>query len=131
MAAVLRYGSAGSLVALVLAGGIGWLIDGMPGLWGGVLGIAIPVGFFSVTVIVALLTLRVRPEVFGAAILGSWIIKLIALIGVLALLSSSDFYNRVIFFIAFVIGTIGYLACEAVIVMRTRVPYIEPHPHQP
>lgn len=131
MAAVLRYGSAGSLVALVLAGGIGWLIDGMPGLWGGVLGIAIPVGFFSVTVIVALLTLRVRPEVFGAAILGSWIIKLIALIGVLALLSGSDFYNRVIFFIAFVIGTIGYLVSEAVIVMRTRVPYIEPHPHQP
>jgi hypothetical protein len=130
MTAVLRWGSAGSLVALVLAAGIGWLVDGTAGLWGGVLGIAIPVGFFSITVIVALLTLHVRPEVFGAAILGSWVIKLILLIAVLAVLSGADFYNRTVFFIAFLVGTLGYLVAEAVIVVRTRVPYIEPHPHQ-
>jgi hypothetical protein len=130
MTAVLKYGSAGSLAALVLAAGIGWLADGSAGLWGGILGIAIPVGFFSITVIVALLTLRVRPEIFGAAILGSWILKLIALIAVLALLSGADFYNKTVFFIAFLVGTIGYLVGEAVIVMKTRVPYIEPETPQ-
>lgn len=130
MTAVLKYGSAGSLAALVLAAGLGWLVDGSAGLWGGILGIAIPVGFFSITVIVALLTLRVRPEIFGAAILGSWILKLIALIAVLALLSNADFYNKTVFFIAFLVGTIGYLVGEAVIVMKTRVPYIEPETPQ-
>jgi hypothetical protein len=130
MTAVLKYGSAGSLAALVLAAGLGWLVDGSSGMWGGILGIAIPVGFFSITVIVALLTLRVRPEIFGAAILGSWILKLIALIAVLALLSNADFYNKSIFFIAFLVGTIGYLVGEAAIVMKTRVPYIEPQTPQ-
>ena len=131
MGAVLRWGSLGALVALLLAGGIGWLVDGAAGLWGGLLGIAIPVSFFSITVIVALLTLRVRPEVFGAAILGSWVLKLIVLIIVLALLSGADFYTRTVFFIAFVVGTVGYLLMEAVIVLRTRVPYVEPNTPRP
>lgn len=126
MTAVLRWGSLGSLIAMVVAVVIGFLIAGMPGLWGALLGIAIPVAFFSITVIVALVTVRVRPEVFGAAILGSWLIKIVVLIAVLAVLSRADFYDRGIFFAAFVVGTVGYLVTEAIIVVRTRVPYIEP-----
>lgn len=126
MAAVLRWGSLGSLIAMVVAVVVGFLIAGMPGLWGALLGIAIPVTFFSITVIVALVTVRVRPEVFGAAILGSWLIKIVVLIAVLAVLSRADFYDRGIFFAAFVVGTVGYLVTEAIIVVRTRVPYIEP-----
>lgn len=126
MTAVLRWGSLGSLIAMVVAIVIGFLIAGMPGLWGGLLGIAIPVAFFTITVVVAVVTVRVRPEVFGAAILGSWLIKIVVLIAVLAVLSRADFYNRAIFFAAFVVGTVGYLVTEAIIVVRTRVPYIEP-----
>ncbi len=126
MSAVLKWGTIGSIVAMVLAGAIGWLAAGSAGLWGGVLGIVIPVAFFSITVIVALVTLRVNPQVFGAAILGSWVVKIVLLIAVLAVLSSTDFYSRTVFFIAFVIGTIGYLLTEAIIVIKTRVPYLEP-----
>lgn len=126
MSAVLKWGTGGSLVAVVLAAGVGWLVDGSAGLWGGVLGIAIPVVFYSITVIVALVTLRVRPEVFGAAILGSWVVKIAVLIGVLAALSNADFYSRGAFFVAFVVGTVGYLVAEALIVVKTRVPFIEP-----
>ncbi len=126
MRAVLRWGTLAALGALVVAGGVGYLIDGTSGLWGGVLGIAVPVAFFTVTVVVALVTVRLRPEILGAAILGSWIVKLIILIAVLAALSNADFYNRTVFFIAFTLGTVGYLVLEAVIVVRTRVPYTEP-----
>ena len=126
MTAVLRWGTAGSLVALVVAGGLGYLVAGTQGLWGGVLGIAIPVAFYSITVIVAVVTVRVRPEIFGAAILGSWVLKIAVLIGVLAVLRDATFYSRGAFFVAFVVGTVGYLVAEAVIVVRTRVPYLEP-----
>lgn len=111
---------------MVLAAGVGWLVDGSAGMWGAILGIAIPVAFYSITVIVALVTLRVRPEVFGAAILGSWVVKIAVLIGVLAALSNADFYSRGAFFVAFVVGTVGYLVAEALIVVKTRVPFIEP-----
>lgn len=126
MTAVLRWGSLGSLAALVVAAMIGYLVAGTAGLWGAVLGIAIPVIFYSITVVVAVVTVRVRPEVFGAAILGSWVVKIAVLIGVLAILSGATFYSRGAFFIAFVVGTVGYLVAEAVIVVRTRVPYLEP-----
>jgi len=126
MAAVLRWGTAGSVVALLAAGAIGFLLAGSPGFWGVVLGIAIPVAFYSITVIVAVVTVRVRPEIFGAAILGSWVVKIAVLIAVLALLRDADFYSRGAFFVAFVAGTVGYLVAEAVIVVRTRVPYLEP-----
>jgi len=116
MTAVLRWGTTGSIV----------VIAGSQGLWGGILGIVIPVAFFSITVVVALVTLRVNPQVFGAAILGSWVVKIVLLIVVLAVLSGADFYSRTVFFIAFVIGTIGYLLTEAIIVIKTRVPYLEP-----
>lgn len=126
MRAVLRWGTLAAVGALILAGVVGYLVDGSSGLWGGVLGIAVPVAFFTVTVIVAIVTVRLRPEILGAAILGSWILKLIILIAVLAALSNADFYNRTVFFIAFTLGTVGYLILEAVIVVRTRVPYTEP-----
>jgi hypothetical protein len=126
MSAVLKWGTAGSVIAMVIAAGVGLAVDGSAGMWGGILGIAIPVVFYSITVIVALVTLRVRPEVFGAAILGSWVVKIAVLIGVLAALSDADFYSRGAFFVAFVIGTVGYLVAEAVIVVKTRVPFIEP-----
>jgi hypothetical protein len=129
MTAVLRWGSMGSLIAMVVAALVGWLIDGPAGMWGGILGIAIPVAFYSITVIVAVVTVRLRPELFGAAILGSWIVKIAVLIAVLAVLSRADFFNRGVFFAAFVVGTIGYLVAEAIIVVRTRVPYIEPRSH--
>lgn len=126
MSAVLKWGTVGSVVVMVLAAGVGWLVDGSAGMWGAILGIAIPVAFYSITVIVALVTLRVRPEVFGAAILGSWVVKIAVLIGVLAALSNADFYSRGAFFVAFVVGTVGYLVAEALIVVKTRVPFIEP-----
>ena len=126
MRRVLRLGTGGFLAALPIATLVGFLLDGASGAWGALLGMAIPVGFFSVTAAVALWTVRVRPEWLGAAVLGSWLIKVIVLIAVLAWLSNADFYNRAIFFVTLLIGTIGYLVVEAAIVLRTRVPYVDP-----
>lgn len=126
MRRVLRLGTGGFLAALPLATLIGFVIDGASGAWGALLGMAIPVAFFSVTAAIALWTMRVRPEWLGAAVLGSWLIKVIVLIAVLAWLSNATFYNRAIFFVMLLVGTVGYLVVEAAIVLRTRVPYIDP-----
>jgi hypothetical protein len=125
MRAVLRVGSLVFLLALPIATVLGIMIDGSAGGWGAFLGMAIPVAFFTGTVVVALLTVRVSAGAFGAVVLGSWIVKLIALLIVLFFLRDADFFNRPIFFIAFLIGTVGYLILEALIVVKTRVPYIE------
>lgn len=125
MRAVFRIGSLVFLIALPLATVLGYAIDGTAGGWGAFLGMAIPVAFFTGTVLVALLTVRVSATAFGAVVLGSWILKLIALLIVLFFLRDADFFNRPIFFFAFLIGTVGYLILEALIVVKTRVPYVD------
>lgn len=126
MRRLLTLGLIAFAVAMPVVAVIGYLIDGSAGVWGALLGLALPLAFFSITAIVALLTVRLRPEVLGAAVLGSWLLKIIVLIGVLVPLSNADFYNRMVFFVVLLLGTFGYLALEAVIVLRTRVPYVEP-----
>lgn len=125
MVAVLTIGSVVFLLAMPVAAAIGYAIAGSAGAWGAFLGIAIPVVFFTMTVLVAVFTVRVSPNIFGAVVLGSWIVKLIALIVALYFLRDADFYDRPIFFFAFLIGTAAYLILEALIVVRTRVPYVD------
>ena len=52
--------------------------------------------------------------------LGSWLIKMVLLLVVLALLRDADFYSRPVLFICLLVGTIGALVLEALVV--------DPHP---
>ena len=125
MAAVLRLGLLIGAVGIPLAMGIGYLIAGTAGLWGALLGFGIPLVFFTLTAVVAIATARLQPQWLGLAVMGSWLVKIIALIAILVVLDNADFYSRGVFFGTLLIATFGYLAMEAVIVARTRVLYVE------
>lgn len=94
--------------------------------WGVVLGVGLPFAFFMVTSIVALRTATVSVEKLGYIVLGSWLLKLIALLVALAWLRGQDFYSRPVFFGVFLTCTIGLLVLEALIVQKTKVPYVDP-----
>ncbi|MEY2635379.1 MAG: hypothetical protein RIS75_1319 [Actinomycetota bacterium] len=95
--------------------------------WGVALGGGIPWIFFGITTITALKTAGVSAEKLGAIVLGSWLLKIIALLAALAWLRGQDFYDRPIFFATFLIATIGLLVTEALISLKTKVPYVDPH----
>ena len=128
MRRVLRIGLVASLVALPLAVLIGHLVAGAAGAWGAAIGMGIAVGFFTITVGVALTTAGMDATALGASVLGSWLIKMVLLLVALALLRDADFYSRPVLFIALLVGTIGTLVLEALVVTRTQVPYTEPPP---
>ena len=128
MRRVLRIGLIASLVALPVAVLIGYLVAGAAGAWGAAIGMGIAVGFFTITVGVALGTAGMDATALGASVLGSWLIKMILLLVVLALLRDADFYSRPVLFIALLVGTIGTLVLEALVVTRTPVPYTESAP---
>ena len=123
---LLRHGGLAAVVLLPVAAVLGWLLGGSRGAWGAGLGMAVPLVFLGITSVVALLTIRTQPALFGVVVLGSWVVKLIALIGVLWAISGADFYSRPAFFVAFALGTVGFLALETAVVLRSRVPYVEP-----
>jgi hypothetical protein len=128
MRRVLRIGLIASLVALPVAVLIGYLVAGAAGAWGAAIGMGIAVGFFTITIGVALVTAGMDATALGASVLGSWLIKMILLLVVLALLRDADFYSRPVLFIALLVGTIGTLVLEALVVTRTPVPYTESAP---
>ena len=80
--------------------------------------------FFGVTAVTALKTAGISAEKLGAIVLGSWLLKIIALLGVLAWMRGEDFYNRPIFFATLLIATAGLLITEAQITLKAKVPYV-------
>jgi hypothetical protein len=125
MRRVLRVGALTLLIAWPLAIGVGYLVDGVAGVWGALIGMGLAAVFFALTVAVALGTARMEVSALGAAVLGSWLVKMILLIVVLALLRDAEFYSRPVLFATLLVGTIGALLLEAWVVNTTRVPYTE------
>ncbi len=128
MRRVVRLGAIAALVALPASALLGYLVDGSAGAWGALIGMGIAVGFFGVTVVVALLTAGMDATRLGVWVLGSWLVKLVLLIAVLALLRDQDFYSRPALFVSLLVGTVGSLLLEARVVSSTQVPYVEPTP---
>ncbi len=128
MRRVLRAGQIGAAVALPVAGLLGWFVAGPPGAWGALIGMGIAVGFLAVTVVVALATAGLEPAALGGWVLGSWVVKVLLLIGVLAVLRDATFFSSAWLFGSLLVGTVGALTVESLVVVRTRVPYVEPGP---
>ena len=126
MQRILTIGSRAFLLVPVLAG-LAYAFVGIKAAWGVALGGGIPWIFFGITTLTALKTAGVSAEKLGAIVLGSWLLKIIALLVALAWLRGQDFYDRPIFFATFLIATIGLLVTEALISLKTKVPYVDPH----
>lgn len=114
------------LVITVVGIRIGDAVDGSAGFWGSALGAIVAGLFFSVTAVIAVTTTKMGPDKLGFVILGSWLLKIVILMGVLAWLTTQDFYSRPFFFAVLVIQTMVLLALEAVILTRAKVPYVDP-----
>lgn len=128
MRRVLRTGLLAVVVALPVALGVGWLVDGTSGLVGALLGVLLPVTFFAMTVATAVVTGRQSPGAMGATVLVSWVVKLVLLVVALALLDQADGWSRPVFAGAFALAVPAWLGMEAWLVVRTRQPYTGPVP---
>jgi len=112
------------LTAIAVAIGMG--VAGKPGVWAAIIGSGISGMFFLLTATVALVTSATKPTYLAGAILGSWLVKIVVLMGVLAWLRNADFYHRGILFGTLVVTTFGILILESVLVTRAKVPYVQP-----
>jgi hypothetical protein len=121
----LRKGLVAWAVLTVALSAIGYLVSGESGVWGALLASVLAGSFFAVTGIVAALTANLDVQYLGFAVLGSWLLKIVVLLGALFWLRGQDFYDRPIFFVTLLLETIVLLVLEAVLVTRAPVPYVE------
>lgn len=116
------------LLAVVAAGGciIGFLVAGMPGLYGALVGAGVAAVFCGATILSFLLTAKQPFFVVQMAAVVSWLVKVVVVIIVMVALRNLDFYSPGVLFGTVVVAVIGTVVVDSVAVLRGRVPYIEP-----
>lgn len=122
----LLWGTAAWLLLSVLSVIVWSLVDGGPGAWGVLVGAAIGGFFVLTTAIVTLATARSRAMTMGAVLLGTWLLKLVVVIVVVALIKELDFYSRPALVVTMALSLVVVLAVETWTVMRSNAPVIEP-----
>lgn len=125
----LLYGAIVAVAVAVVAGTIGVLTSGLPGLFGGLLGAALSAVFLGLTAVSILIAGRVtrgdagNPVFFGI-VLGVWVLKLVAFVIAAILMRGWDDVDPVVFFWAVIAAVLGSLIGDIVALARTRIPYV-------
>lgn len=115
------------LAALTVLGvGIGWLVAGLPGVWGALIGVGLALVFSGTTVVSMLATSHSSPQKMAAVVMGAWLGKVIVVIVVLALIRDLDFYSKPVLAAVLAAGVLGSAYLDYRAVSRGRVPYVEP-----
>lgn len=113
-------------VLAVVGVAVGIVVSGVAGLWGALMGAGVAVFFSGATIVAVLRTAHSTPTTTVAVIMGSWLVKMVVLIAVLAVLRGMDFYDRWIFGAVLLVGVIGSATLDYRAVSTGRVPYVDP-----
>jgi ATP synthase protein I len=119
-AGVLATAAVGALV--VLAAG---LLAGTKGVYGALLGTALAMAFFAVTIVAVSAAGRVANELMLPAALGTYLVKVVGIGLALWLLRDTTAFNRPAFALATVIGACVFLVAELRFALRSRTPYVQ------
>ncbi|MCU1552143.1 MAG: hypothetical protein JWR36_2703 [Glaciihabitans sp.] len=125
----LRYGGILALAVAVVAGAVGLIVAGVPGLVGGLLGAALAAVFLGLTAGSMLLAGRVTKgdttsPVFFGIVLGVWLLKLVLFVVAAIVLRGQHWLDPYVFFAAVIAAVIGSLITDVVAFQRARVPYV-------
>ncbi|MBX3093069.1 MAG: hypothetical protein KF680_00785 [Cryobacterium sp.] len=127
---ILKAGAILAVVVAVLSAGVGYLVAGMPGLWGGVIGAAasfVFLGFTAASIIVAFRVTKgdlLNPVFFGI-VLGGWLLKLGAFLLLLILFAGQSFLDPYVLLVTIIVSVLGSLVIDGWAFMNSRVPYVD------
>ncbi len=109
-----------TLISLAVWGGL----RDLPGIWGVLIGAALGGGFVLLTALSVLITSNTDAATTGAIVLGSWLLKIVVLIAVMAIIKNMEFYDTMALFVTVVLALIVVLAVEVWGVITARVTYV-------
>lgn len=113
------------LLALGVVSLLVWgLISGTAGLWGAGIGWLVGGGFMLMTVVIVLVSSNTSPSATMGLILGSWLVKAAALLGILFFLKDKTFYDTPALAVTVMLSMIAVLVIETLAVTRTQKLYI-------
>ena len=125
----LLYGGIVAVVVAVVAGTIGQLVSGPPGLVGGLVGAGLSAVFLGLTAVSMLIAGRASrgdgtSVVYFAVVLGSLGLKFVLFIVVALWLRGQTWIDPRVFAVAAIVAVLGSLVGDLVAFARARVPYV-------
>ena len=119
---------AGIVVVLVLtplAALVGYLVDGDSGVRAALQGACVPGVVLLLTALAAEAGARRSAQAFAGLLLGSYLVKLVAVLVVLYLVRDVEGTARTVLGLTAVVGLLVALLVEARVITSTRAPYID------
>lgn len=106
----------GALVGFFVAGGIG--------VGSALIGAAMAFVFLGITAMSILLASRYDVLAFFGIVMGAWLLKFILFLVLAVALRDQPFINQTVMFVTLVVGVVGTLVVDMVVVSRSRLPYV-------
>nr|WP_306428982.1 hypothetical protein [Corynebacterium sp. 76QC2CO] len=120
----LKFGSVALVVITLMSLSLWGALRDLPGIWGVLIGAAIGGSFVLLTVLSVLLTANTSASTTGAVVLGSWLVKIVAVIIVFYFIRDMTFYDPIALFVTVVLALVVVLACEVYGVITAKVTYV-------
>jgi len=118
-------------VAIAIVGGVvGLLVDGSVGLVSALIGAAMAFVFLGVTAGSILLANRIANSdflnpLFFITVLGGWLLKFAVFLVLLFILKDQPWINNVVLLLTVIVGVVGSLVVDVVVIARSRQPYVD------
>lgn len=118
-----------AVVLAGIAGIIGHLVDGVNGMWSGLLGVLLAVVFLAITAISILVANRwygdpLYVQLFFAIVLGGWFLKLALFVVIMIVLRGQPWISPLVFFLSIVAGVIMSLVVDVIVLLKMRLPHV-------
>lgn len=124
----------GAAIPTALAGGVAVLISlalaGTKGAIGAGIGVAVVVAFFSIGLLAVTYAARISPMMMMQAAVFSYLVKIVALIGLVTLLKGVTMWNPQAFALTVIALTVVWVTLEARGFMRLKVIHLDPQPER-
>jgi len=126
----LVYGGLLAVAIAVVGSIVGFLVDGSVGLVSALIGAAMAFLFLGVTAGSILLANRIAHSdflnpLFFVTVLGGWLLKFAVFLVLLILLKDQPWINNVVLLLTVIVGVVGSLVVDVVVIARSRQPYVD------
>lgn len=119
----LKYGTIGLVVVTVISLAAWGGAQGLPGIWGVLIGAAVGGGYVLLTAGSILVTANTSTGATGAIVLGGWLVKLVLVMMIFIALDGLTFYHQTAFVVTLLVALIVVMAAELWGLITTNVTY--------
>ena len=102
------------------------ILGGTKGLVGALLGVALFTAFFGISAVAMIWASRKSPQVTMVTAVSTYLVKIIALLFLVARYSGATAFNGKLFGFTVVVCVVVWTSAQALVSARLKVPYVEP-----